>query len=85
MLSKNKKSSEHKSNNDTSNNDWKLNDDEKNYIYTNYIPGKVGLGILAEPILKNHNIEATDKNKNHMKNVVKRALERRGLYRGQNK
>ena len=76
VLSKNKKTSERNLNNDTSNNDWKLNDDEKDYIYTNYIPGKSGLGTLAEPILKNHNIEVTDKNKNHMKNVVKRALER---------
>ena len=83
VLSKNKKTSEQKSNNDTPNIDWKLNDDEKDYIYTNYIPKKAGLGTLAEYLLENRNIVATKNNKNHMNNVVKRALERRGLYQGQ--
>jgi hypothetical protein len=84
VLSKNKKTSEQKSNNDTSIIDWKLNDDEEKYVCENYVPKVFSSASLAGVILKRRDIEATDKNKNHMKNVVKRALERRGLYRGQN-
>lgn len=83
VLNMNKKLSKQKSNNDTSNIDWKLNDDEEKYVCENYVPKVFSLGSLAGIILKRRDIEVTDKNKNHMKNVVKRALEKRGLYRGQ--
>lgn len=84
VLSKNKKTSEQKSDSGTSIIDWKLNDDEEKYVCENYVPKEFGLGSLARIILKRRNIEATEKIISQMKSVVKRALDRRGLYQGQN-